>query len=141
MRSDNKVCELACHGSSRQTPEYGLMMLAYQHLLKRLHEKVREKQPTLFANNQWILHHDSARAHMPLPVSEFLASKQITVLEHPTCSPELVPNNFLLFLKLKEILKGRNFDDIHDITNITMAALKAIPQNQSQNCLGGWTKS
>jgi len=33
-------------------------------------------------------------------------------------------------------LKGRHFDDIR---SNTMAALKAIPQNQFQNCFEGWT--
>jgi hypothetical protein len=32
------------------------------------------------------------------------------------------------------MLKGRHFDDIR---SNTMAALKAIPQNQFQNCLEG----
>jgi hypothetical protein len=39
-----------------------------------------------------------------------------------------------LFLKVKEILKGRHIDDIRD--NM-MAALKAIPQNQFRNCFEG----
>ena len=39
-------------------------------------------------------------------VREFLATKQITVLEHPACSPDLVPSDFILFPKVKEILKG-----------------------------------
>jgi len=38
---------------------------------------------------------------------EFLATKQITVLEHPAYSPDLAPNDFFLFPKIKEILKGR----------------------------------
>ena len=36
---------------------------------------------------------------------EFLATKQITVLEHPACSPDLAPNYFFLFAKIKKILK------------------------------------
>jgi hypothetical protein len=44
-------------------------------------------------------------------------------------------------LMIKEILKGRHFDDIDDIRSNTMAALKAIPQNQFQNCFEGWTGS
>jgi hypothetical protein len=35
-------------------------------------------------------------------------------------------------------LKGRNYDDDDDIRSNTMAALKAIPQNQLQNCFEGW---
>jgi len=71
---------------------------------------------------------------------EFLATKQITVLEHPAYSPDLASNDFFLFPKIKEILKGRNFDDIDDIRTNTMAALKAIPQNQFQNYFEGWTR-
>jgi histone-lysine N-methyltransferase SETMAR len=70
-------------------------------------------------------------------VREFLASKQITVLEHPPYSPDLAPNDFLLLPKIKEILKGRHFNDIDDIRSNTTAALKAIPQNQFQNCCEG----
>ncbi|PNF22711.1 hypothetical protein B7P43_G07115 [Cryptotermes secundus] len=64
---------------------------------------------------------------------EFLASKQITMLEHPPCSPDLAPSDFFFFPKIKEMLKGRHFDDIW---SNTMAALKANPQNQFQNCFG-----
>jgi transposase len=79
------------------------------------------------------LHHDKAPAHTTLSVREFLASKQITVLEHPPYSPGLAPNDFFLFPKIKEILKGRHFDDIDDIRSYMSAALKVIPQNQFQN--------
>jgi hypothetical protein len=37
-------------------------------------------------------------------------------------------------------VKGRYFDDNDDIRSNTMAALKASPQNQFQNCFAGWTK-
>jgi len=74
-------------------------------------------------------------------VREFLATKQITVLEHPAYSPDPASSDFFLFQKIKEILKGRRFDDIDEIrSNNTTAALKAIPQNQFQNCFEGWTK-
>jgi hypothetical protein len=60
------------------------------------------------------------------------------MLEHPPYSPDLVSSDFFLFLKIKEILKARHFDDIR--SNMT-EALKAIPQNQFQNCFEGWTTS
>ena len=34
---------------------------------------------------------------------EFLGTKQITVLEHPAYSPDLAPNDFFLFPKIKYI--------------------------------------
>jgi len=71
---------------------------------------------------------------------EFLATKQITVLEHPAYSPDLAPSDFYLFPKIKEILKGRYFDDIDNIRSNTFSALKTIPQNQFQNCFEGWNR-
>ena len=47
----------------------------YLEVLERLREKVRRKWPELFANNSWILHHDSAPAQTALCVREFLAAK------------------------------------------------------------------
>jgi len=41
---------------------------------------------------------------------------------------------------MKEMLKGRPFDDTDNIRINTTAALKAIPQNQFQNCFEGWTR-
>jgi hypothetical protein len=65
----------------------------YLEALERLREKVRWKRPELVANNSWILHHDNAPPHTAPFVREFLATKQITVLEHPACSPDLAPMN------------------------------------------------
>jgi len=93
-----------------------------------------------FANNSRILHHDNAPAHTALSVREFLATKQITVLEHPACSLDRVPIDIFLFPKIKEILKGRHFDESNNTRNNATAALKAIPQNQFQNCFEGSTR-
>jgi len=109
-------------------------------VLERLREKVRRKLPEIFVNNSWILHHKNAAAHMALSVREFLATKQLTVLEHPAYSQDLAPSDYFLFPKIKEILKVRHFDDIDDIRSNTTAALKAIAQNQFQNCFEGWTR-
>jgi hypothetical protein len=70
-------------------------------------------------------------------VREFLTSKQITVVEHISCSPDLAPSDFFLFLKIKKLLKGRHFDDTNDIRSNTTVALKASPQNQFQILLKG----
>jgi len=90
----------------------------YLEVLERLREKVRRKRPELFAKNSWILHHDNSPARTALSVREFLATKQITVLKHPAYSPDLAPNDFFLFPKIKVILKRRRFDDIDDIRQI-----------------------
>jgi len=66
----------------------------YLDVLARPREKVRQKRPDLFTINSWILHHDNAPAHTALSVREFLATKQIAVLEHPAYSPDLASSDF-----------------------------------------------
>jgi len=40
------------------------------------------------------------------PIKQFLAKKSITEVEHPSYSPDLTPNDFWLFPKIKSALKG-----------------------------------
>jgi histone-lysine N-methyltransferase SETMAR len=74
-----------------------------------------------------------------LCVTEFLASKEIIVLEHPPFTPDLARSDFFLFPNIRKVLKGRHFDDTDEIRSNTTAALKAIPQKQFQICFQGWT--
>jgi hypothetical protein len=71
-------------------------------------------------------------------VREFVATKQITVLEHPAYSPDGAHKDLILLTKIK---KGRQFGDTNYIRSNAMAALKAIPQNQFQNCFAEWTSA
>jgi len=59
---------------------------------------------------------------------EFLATKQITVLEHPAYSPDLARSDFFLFPKIEEILKGRHFDDTDDISSSEGHSTKPVPK-------------
>jgi transposase len=87
----------------------------YVEILMRLHEA--ELWP-----NDWILHHDNAPVHKTLSVKQFPAQKSITEMEHPPCSPDLVPNDFWLLPKIKFALKGLIFQDAEDIQiNVTAA--------------------
>jgi hypothetical protein len=56
-------------------------------------------------------------------------------MEHPPYYPDLIPNGFWLFPKIKSALKERRFRDIEDIhpKNVT-TALKIIPQQEFQKC-------
>jgi hypothetical protein len=111
MRSENKVRELAIvclPWYSRQKPQYRLMTLAYRRfkvvlllIYGSLYLRGVYYCLSVFCcsvtKNSWILHHDNAPAHMALSMRKFLASKQITVLEHPPYSPDLAPNDLFLF--------------------------------------------
>jgi hypothetical protein len=57
--------------------------------------------PGQHASTLHILHQDNTPAHNTLSVKQFLANKNITVLEYPPHSPDLTPCDFYLFPNIK----------------------------------------
>jgi len=72
----------------------------YIEVLTKLRELVRRTRKELW-RNEWILQQDNAQAHNALTVKQFLANRKITVLKHPSYSPDLAPCDFSLFPKTK----------------------------------------
>ena len=81
----------------------------YQEVSARMRDAVCRKRPELWENQTWMLHHDNELAHASLLTSRYLAKHQTAVVPHPPCSPDLAPEDFFLFPKLKTTLKGRRF--------------------------------
>jgi hypothetical protein len=73
----------------------------FYDILRRLRENIQHKCPDNWCNNSWVLHRDSASAHASLIVQQFLASAKMTVIPHPSYSPDLTPYDFFLLTKMK----------------------------------------
>jgi len=112
----------------------------YLKVLKRLRAAVRRKRPEAWTNNTWMWHHDNARAHASLLIREFLTKHETTVVPQPPYSPDLAPAEFFLFPKLKSALKGRRFQTVEEIEEISIWDLRAIPQNTFQDAFQNWKK-
>jgi len=82
----------------------------YCEALKRLSEGIQRKRPDKWKKNNWFLHHDNAPAHTSLVVRQFLTSKNITVIPHPSYSLDLALCDFFLIPKMKVRLRGCRFD-------------------------------
>jgi hypothetical protein len=63
----------------------------------RLRQQIRKKRPQMRCNLRRV-HHDNAPAHYAFRVKELLTKKNITVVDHPHCSPDLAPSDIFLFL-------------------------------------------
>ena len=87
---------------------------------------------TYSAPGSWFLLHGNAPVHRAVAVQEFLARKQVCVLNHPPYFPDLSPCDYFLFPKLKLPLKGRLFEDVQDIQGAVTSRLRAIQQEDVQ---------
>jgi len=110
---------------------------SYLEVLTRLRESARRKRLGLWPD-KWILHHGNAAAHDALSVREFLAKNSITKMDHQPYSPDLIPCDFWLFPKLKNVLKGQRFADLSDIQSNVKALLRGIPENDFQDYFRQW---
>ncbi|GFG38600.1 hypothetical protein Cfor_01647 [Coptotermes formosanus] len=95
-------------------------------------QRIRRIRPQYSAPGSWFLLHDNAPVHRPVAVQEFLARKQVCVLNHPPYSPDLSPCDYFLFPKMKLPLKGRLFEDVQDIQGAVTSSLRAILQEDVQ---------
>ena len=111
----------------------------YTEVLTKLRERVRRKLPELWRNG-WILHQDNAPAHNSLSVKQFLANRNITVLEHPTYSPDLAPCDFYLFPKIKSVLIGTHFVSVKNVKGKTEEILNSLTQHDLRNCFEHWQR-
>jgi hypothetical protein len=68
-------------------------------------------------------------------VSDSLARRGITVLDHPPYSPDLAPADFWLFPKLKLVIKEDRHDTLQDIQRKCTAVLNTIPQKGYSDCI------
>jgi len=104
----------------------------YIEVLTKLHERVRWKQLELWRNG-WILHQDNAPAHNTLSVKQFLANKNITVLEHPPYSPHLAPCKFYLFPEIKSMLRGTHFVSVENVKAKMVEILNSLTEHDLWN--------
>ena len=49
-----------------------------------------------------ILHHDNASSHSARQTIEYLKQEKVEILDHPLYSPDLSPNDFFTFPKIKK---------------------------------------
>ena len=77
-------------------------------VLKKLKKYYQKRRPATGFKHVRLLH-DNAPAHTSAIVTAFLKKEKVTVLPHPTYSPDLAPCDFFLFQKLKAFLAGRKY--------------------------------
>ena len=87
---------------------------------------IRKKRPGLLETGV-IFPHDSAPVHTANMVAELLRLYNWEILNHPRHSPDSAPCNFYLFFKMKEHLRGQQYESEEDIIVAIKGALR-VPE-------------
>ena len=109
----------------------------YIEVLTKLHERVRRKQLELWRSGR-ILHQDNAPPYITLSVKQYLANKNITVLEHPPYSPDLASCDFCLLPEIKSVFKGTHFVSVENVKAKSAEILNSLREHDLQNCFEHW---
>ena len=76
-----------------------------------------------------IMHHDNASSHKTTQTMEYLEGQRIKLMDHPAYSPDLSSCDLWLFPKIKEQLRGKNFQDINELPAAVQEQMKG-PQKE-----------
>jgi histone-lysine N-methyltransferase SETMAR len=66
---------------------------------------LRKKRPQMVAGD-WLFHWDNALVHTAAKVTDWLAARDIKLIEHPPYLPDLAPADYFLFPRVKREMAG-----------------------------------
>lgn len=89
-------------------------------------------------NRRIILHHDNASSHTSKATAEFLASQRIELTSHSPYSHDLAPNDFFLFPKIKDKLRGQRFSTPEEAVDAFKNHILEIPIIDWHKCFENW---
>ena len=100
----------------------------YVEVLREFRKRFLGKRPALFKSAQWHFHEDNAPVHNSILVTDYLTKMGIKTVPHPSCSPDLAPCDFWLFLEPKENLSGCRYETIEEMKEAVMKVIDMLTQ-------------
>ncbi|CAH1967308.1 unnamed protein product [Acanthoscelides obtectus] len=85
-----------------------------------------------------ILHQDNAGSHTAQKTRQYLTEENVELLEHPSYSPDLSPNDFFTYLKIKSRLRGQSFQSPEEAVDAFKNAVLDLPANEWNKCFENW---
>lgn len=85
-----------------------------------------------------ILHHDNASSHTSRHTSEYLATQNIELMTHPPYSPDLAPNDFFLFPRIKDKMRGQRFSSPEEAVKAFKCHVLELSTSDWKKCFDKW---
>ncbi|CAH1959045.1 unnamed protein product [Acanthoscelides obtectus] len=85
-----------------------------------------------------IPHQDNASSHTAQKRGQYLTEENVELLEHPPYSPDLGPNDFFTFPKIKNRLRGQRFQLPQEAVDAFKNAVLDLPADEWNKCFENW---
>jgi histone-lysine N-methyltransferase SETMAR len=89
---------------------------------------------------QLTVHMDNASPHRSKQTTEFMRKSRLISAPHPPYSPDLAPSDFYLFGKVKDLLKGQEFNSAEELLEAIITILKGITREELDSVFANWEK-
>lgn len=89
-------------------------------------------------NRRILLHHDNASSHTARRTIDFLNEENIELMDHPPYSPDLSPNDFFTFPRIKEKLRGLRFQSPEEAVEAYKTLILTTPTSEWNKCFSNW---
>ena len=103
----------------------------YVEVLREFRKRFRRKRPTLFKSGQWHFHQDNAPVHNSILVTDYLTKMSINTVPQPPYCPDLAPNDFCLFPKLRRC----RYETIEEMKEAVMKVIDMLTQENFHGAL------
>ncbi|CAH1988332.1 unnamed protein product [Acanthoscelides obtectus] len=97
--------------------------------------KVISEPRKIITERRIILQQDNASLHTAQKTRQYLTEENVELLDHPPYSPDLSPNDFFTFPKIKNRLRGQRFQSPVDAFK---NAVLDLPANEWNKCFENW---
>ncbi|CAK1603203.1 unnamed protein product [Parnassius mnemosyne] len=85
-----------------------------------------------------ILHHDNASIHTARKTNDFLKQENVELMSHPPYSPDLSPNDFFIFPRMKDLLRGQRFEDPEAAVEAYKSTILSTSTSDWNYCFNDW---
>ena len=103
--------------------------------LSNVLKQVKEKHRHL---NDFIVHHDNASSNKTTQTKKYFEGQLIKLMDHPAYSPDLSPCDLWLFPKIKEQLRGKNFQDMNELDTAVQEQMEGLRKEDFYQCFEHW---
>ncbi|CAH1988356.1 unnamed protein product [Acanthoscelides obtectus] len=87
-----------------------------------------------------ILYQDNASLHIAQKTRQYLTEENVELLDHSPYSPDLSPNDFFTFPKIKNRLRRQRFQSPEEAVDAFKNTVLDLPANEWNKCFDNWFK-
>ncbi len=110
-----------------------------QHVFRAIfghfHQAFLHRRPHSAVRGRRFIHMDNAPAHTANLTRALIQQLGWTQLPHPLYSPDLAPNDFWFYHRLKKNLRGVRFPSVQALKDAVSEQISLIPSREYQHCM------